>query len=145
MSLKDPEARRAYHRDYMRKRHAEDPEARQRQLVRVRRNDARYEAENRAWISAFLAEHPCVDCGESDPEVLEFDHVRGKKTANVSAMVRGGYALARLQAEAALCDIRCANCHRRITRRRERVALATRLAQMPAVPSAGIEPASFSE
>src|ERR1017187_1583014 len=90
MSLKDPEARRAYHREYMRKRHAEDPEARQRQLARVRRNDARYEAEKRAWISAFLAEYPCVDCGESDPEVLEFDHVRGKKTANVSAMVRGG-------------------------------------------------------
>jgi hypothetical protein len=45
MPLKDPEARRAYHREYMRKRHAQDPEAREKQLVRVRRNDARYEAE----------------------------------------------------------------------------------------------------
>ena len=61
-----------------------------------------------------------MDCGESDPEVLEFDHVRGVKTANVSAFIRGGYSLAKLQAEVALCEVRCANCHRRITRRRER-------------------------
>jgi hypothetical protein len=81
MPLKDPEARRAYHREYMRKRHAQDPEAREKQLVRVRRNDARYEAEKRAWIAAYLAEHPCVDCGETDSEVLDFDHIpeRGRR------------------------------------------------------------------
>ena len=120
MSLKDPEARRAYHQEYMRKRLAEDPDAREKHRARVRQNDARYEAEKRAWIAAYLDEHPCVDCGESDPEVLEFDHVRGVKTANVSAFIRGGYSLAKLQAEVALCEVRCANCHRRITRRRER-------------------------
>lgn len=120
MPLKDPEARRAYHREYMWRRHAEDPEARDRQLARVRRNDARYEAEKRAWITAYLTEHPCVDCGETDLEVLDFDHVRGNKTAAVSSLVRGGYSLAKIVAEAALCEIRCANCHRRVTRRRER-------------------------
>ena len=124
MPYKDPEARRANHREYMRRRHAENPEAREKQLARVRRNDARYEAEKRAWIDAYLAEHPCVDCGESDPEVLDFDHVRGQKTAAISAFVRGGYSLARLVAEAALCEVRCANCHRRATRRRERDARA---------------------
>lgn len=108
----------------MRKRHAEDPEARERQLARVRRNDARYEAEKRAWVAAYLVDHPCVDCGEGDPEVLDFDHVpgRGKKSAPVSAFTRGGYSLAKLIAEVALCEVRCANCHRRITRRREREA-----------------------
>lgn len=120
MPLKDPEARRAYHREYMRRRHAEDPEARARQLARVRRNDARYEAEKRAWIAAYRAEHPCVDCGEADPEVLDFDHVRGTKTANIAEFTRGGYSLARLIAEVEKCEVRCANCHRRITRRRER-------------------------
>jgi hypothetical protein len=90
----------------MRKRHAEDPEARERHLARVRRNDARYEAEKRSWIMAYLTEHPCVDCGENDREVLDFDHVRGEKTAAVSAFVRGGYSLAKLVAEVDLCEVR---------------------------------------
>lgn len=137
MPLKDPEARRTYHREYMRNRHAKDPEARARQLARVRRNDARYEAEKRAWIDAYLADHPCVDCGEDDREVLDFDHVRGKKTAAVSAFIRGGYSLAKLIAEVAKCDVRCANCHRRITRRREREAQALLVAE------AGFEPSDL--
>ena len=137
MPLKDPEARRAYHRDYMRRRHGANPEARNKQLARVRRNDARYEAEKRAWIAAYLAEHPCVDCGETDSEVLDFDHVRGKKTAAVSSFVRGGYSLAKLVAEVELCEVRCANCHRRITRRRER---EVRAAAADLVAEVGFEP-----
>jgi hypothetical protein len=135
MSLKDPEARRAYHRDYMRKRNTEDPEARRLHLARVRRNNVRYAAERRAWVDAYLAEHPCVDCGETDPDVLDFDHVpeRGPKTAGVSVLVRRS-TLKKVIAEVALCEVRCANCHRRITRRREREALAL-------VAGAGFEPA----
>lgn len=132
--LKDPEARRAYHRDYMRKRHASNPEARQKQLDRVRRNDARYKLEKHAWVDAYLAEHPCVDCGEADPDVLDFDHVRGEKNANVSDLLWEKSSLKRLQAEVALCEVRCANCHRRITRRRQR-ELVTRL-----VAGSGVEP-----
>ena len=124
MSLKDPEARRKYHRQYMRDRHARDPEARKRQLARVNRNNVRYAKEKRAWFYAYLAEHPCIDCGESDPDVLDCDHVRGNKTAVVSVLLQGKYSLKRLMAEVELCEIRCANCHRRITRRREREALA---------------------
>lgn len=107
-------------------------------VARVRRNDARYEAEKRAWISSYLAEHPCVDCGETAPEVLDFDHIaeRGQKTAPVSAFVRGGYALAKLIAEVALCEVRCANCHRRFTRRREREARAAEAV----VAGVGFEP-----
>jgi hypothetical protein len=123
MGLKDPEARRAYHREYMRRRHAADPDARQKQLERVRRNDARYKTEKRAWVDGYLADHPCVDCGESDREVLDFDHVFGEKSANVSQLVRGRFPLSRVIAEVALCEVRCANCHRRVTRRRERELL----------------------
>ena len=41
----------------------------------------------------YFATHPCADCGESDPVVLTFDHVRGTKRGNVSDMIRDGLGL----------------------------------------------------
>ncbi len=70
---------------------------------------------NQAWVYQYLMEHPCSDCGEQDPIVLEFDHVRGVKDKAVSALTNQGYALKRVIDEAKKCDVRCANCHRRRT------------------------------
>jgi hypothetical protein len=64
-----------------------------------------------------LAKSQCLDCHTTDLAVLEFDHVRGEKIADISLLVRNGHSLARLQAEIAKCEVRCANCHRRRTRR----------------------------
>lgn len=77
-----------------------------------KRDTARRE-HNRAAVLAYLVEHPCVDCGEGDPRVLEFDH-QGDKSANVSDMIQKG-SLKTLLAEIAKCEVRCANCHRRKT------------------------------
>jgi hypothetical protein len=57
-----------------------------------------------------LQRSACIDCGERDPVVLDFDH-RDAKRANVSLLARRS-GVARLEAEIALCDVRCANCHR---------------------------------
>lgn len=52
----------------------------------------------------------CVDCGNTDIRVLEFDHVRGVKVANVSRMVLDA-SLDKIMAEIAKCEVRCRNCH----------------------------------
>jgi hypothetical protein len=66
----------------------------------------------------YLSSHPCVDCGESDPIVLEFDHVRGEKAYNVSVMARLMLSWGKVSGEIAKCKVRCANCHRRKTAER---------------------------
>lgn len=67
------------------------------------------------YVYDYFKTHPCVDCWENDPRVLEFDHVRGVKTAAISRLCNEGVKLERLQEEINKCDVRCANCHRRRT------------------------------
>lgn len=63
----------------------------------------------------YLLQHPCVDCGEQDFMVLEFDHVRGVKEYNISTILSDVMSLETLKVELAKCDVRCSNCHNRIT------------------------------
>tara|TARA_Y100000310_G_scaffold279517_1_gene298686 strand:- start:16779 stop:17228 length:450 start_codon:yes stop_codon:yes gene_type:complete len=84
-----------------------------RQHVKVQR--AAQSVINRGWVVVYLKDHPCADCGEADPIVLEFDHVRGSKRKNVAHMIPNGYSLRAVQQEVAKCEVRCANCHRRKT------------------------------
>ena len=86
-----------------------------REMARIRRNQLVQVATNRAQIANFLRTHHCVDCGESDPIVLDFDHVRGTKLHDVSLMVANGYPWARIEEEIAKCEVRCSNCHRKVT------------------------------
>lgn len=65
-----------------------------------------------------LASNPCVDCGEVDPVVLEFDHVRGDKSFNLSEVARRALHIDTILLEISKCEVRCANCHRRVTARR---------------------------
>ena len=70
----------------------------------------------RKVVMDHLQSHPCVDCGEADPIVLTFDHVRGRKSASVSELMGGGGCSPdRVLKEIKKCDVRCANCHARRT------------------------------
>lgn len=67
-------------------------------------------------VFEYLLEHPCVDCGETDPIVLEFDHRDGEvKDRAVAELVSDNCGWRKILAEIKKCDVRCANCHRRKT------------------------------
>lgn len=83
-------------------------------IARTRISTAAQRNKARTLVRAYLREHSCVDCGESDLRVLEFDHVRGKN-AEISILVSTGQRWAVISAEIAKCEVRCANCHRRRT------------------------------
>lgn len=85
----------------------------------AQRDDAKRRRDLNAWrVRQYLEVNPCVDCGESDPVVLEFDHVRGEKLASISQLLRSTRSWAVVEAEMAKCEVRCANCHRRVTAKR---------------------------
>lgn len=69
-----------------------------------------------AWLLEYFETHPCVDCAETDPVVLEFDHLRDKSFSISSAFGYKNWNL--VLAEIAKCDVVCANCHRRRTANR---------------------------
>lgn len=71
-----------------------------------------------ALLHAYLRGHPCVDCGECDIALLEFDHADPSvKSWDISTTL-GRRSWSRIAAEIAKCDVRCVNCHRRRTAER---------------------------
>lgn len=66
-------------------------------------------------ICNFLLQHfeenPCRMCGETNPILLEFDHLRDK-SVNVSKAILDMWSIERLQDEIDKCQVLCANCHR---------------------------------
>ena len=88
----------------------------QRYKDRAKQNRPVYVNRNKNYIIDFLSENPCVDCGETDIEVLQFDHIEmiGEKGKRVPSFI--GYSLETLKAQIDLCEVRCGNCHIRRTR-----------------------------
>lgn len=75
----------------------------------------RRQIENRQKLYAYLAQHPCITCGESDLIVLQLDHRDPLvKFKEVSVMLRT-YGWKAIQKEIDKCDVLCANCHARRT------------------------------
>jgi hypothetical protein len=83
----------------------------ERRRERHRINKANYKQRARDYVADYLSTHPCVDCGESDPIVLTFDHVRGEKSNDIANMIGAGRVLETIAAEIEKCEVRCFNCH----------------------------------
>ena len=79
-------------------------------------NTVNYRKRNRLFAWNYLLGHPCVDCGEGDPRVLDFDHRdRVLKVKAVSNLVGDAVSIETLKKEIDKCTVRCANCHRKRT------------------------------
>lgn len=70
--------------------------------------------QNRRFVFEYLSNNPCSVCGETDPRVLEFDHLRDKED-NVTAILSSGSSQEKIMKEIQKCQVLCANCHRRKT------------------------------
>lgn len=85
---------------------------RDKHLKRGYLNNLAVRERNTALLLDYLLKHPCVDCGESNPLVLEFDHRRGIKAKDISRMIQEKWSWKAVEAEMAKGVVRCANCHR---------------------------------
>ena len=85
-------------------------------LDKADKRNSKIKLEVLSYINQHLMENPCIDCGESDLAVLEFDHVGKKpKFKAMSSLIRLGFPLDKIKEEINKCEVRCANCHRRKT------------------------------
>lgn len=86
---------------------------------------SRYRRAKKGFVSGWACWQSCAECGESDHEVLQYDHVipeekhpllkqRGKR----QALTNLGWPA--LREEVGKLQVLCANCHIRKTRREER-------------------------
>ena len=82
---------------------------REQELFRVKVRQAGTREMLREWRDV-----PCTDCGERyEPHQMDFDHRDPSiKLFNLTAGRAALMSTAKLRAEAAKCDIVCANCHR---------------------------------
>jgi hypothetical protein len=80
---------------------------------RIRKNKNKSNTQNKArdFIWEYLKIQSCIDCGNNNPKVLEFDHKdESQKSFNISEMF--GLSVDRIKKEIEKCEVRCANCHR---------------------------------
>jgi hypothetical protein len=86
-------------------------------LEKAHRSRGRVRAKNDQRILTYLLAHPCVDCGETDPLVLDFDHREPSLKSNEVSRMAHHRPWRVVLEEIEKCDVRCANCHRRKTAR----------------------------
>ena len=111
MPYKDPkDQKEAVRRHYLKNK--EEIKARSFKRNKVQR------VRNREFVMSIKEISECIDCGENNPLVLDFDHVKGEKIMAISDMSNKAYGIDTISKEMDKCEVRCANCHRIITEKR---------------------------
>ena len=114
MPIKDPEKKKAYQREYYRKRLKDDPVFRARHAELVKVSSAKARRLHREIVIAFKS-FGCANCDEREPSCLDAHHVdpSGKDFQIGDASSGFGVGVDKLKAELAKCICLCANCHRK--------------------------------
>lgn len=80
------------------------------------KNNLRYIYNARVFVRELKIGNDCSRCGESHPDVLEFDHLNPKtKRVEISYMTHHAYSIESILEEIEKCVLLCANCHRKKT------------------------------
>lgn len=118
MPFKDPELRKAKHREYSRKHYQKNRE----QILKTSETNKKIA---RAQWQRFKAALSCAKCGQSHPATLDFHHVlKDPSNRKVNHLTTHGMYTAALE-ELKKCVVLCSNCHR-IHHHEERYALIRR-------------------
>lgn len=100
------QCRRKYDRKYHANR-SKNKKTRKQELQKKRVNETILK------LRLYKESRGCMDCGESNPLVLDFDHRDpAKKSFTIGSVARKGWSLEVLYKEIDKCDVVCANCHR---------------------------------
>ena len=86
------ECKKEYNKEYFK------GPARERHLQQVKERKEAVREMAKEYVYQYLLTHPCSQCGESAPRVLEFHHEHSKEYS-VSVMVNNGYPIKKIQAE----------------------------------------------
>lgn len=114
MPFKDPEKRKAYHREYMRQRYQADDGFRKTHRRHVKKSDCKYRPVLRQLLSVFKA-NGCLLCPERTLCCLVAHHVDPEtKEFGPSYGVTNRVSPARMKKELQKCVCVCMNCHAKL-------------------------------
>lgn len=94
--------------------YATDEVFREKKLANTAEQNRTRRREMTIRVLTILKHTGCKDCGETNPVVLDFDHMRDK-TDGISRMIRNHASWETIELEIAKCEVRCACCHRKKT------------------------------
>ena len=107
MPIKDPEKRRSYQRDYMRKWYQAN---KAKHIAYVRNRDKKI----KEWLKEYKRSLSCEECGENHPACLDFHHIDPADKKFAVGRFEHYLSMRLLQTEIAKCKVLGSNCHRKL-------------------------------
>jgi hypothetical protein len=118
MPFKDPEVRKAKHREYSKKHYQKN------KINIIKKSDVNKKIARAQWHK-FKSDLSCAKCGQNHPATLDFHHVmKDPSNKKVNSLTKVGMYTAALE-ELKKCVVLCSNCHR-IHHHEERYAILKR-------------------